>query len=137
MQVGGDIESICGKCGATWHLVIALVKGQIARVECKQCGARHRYRGVAAATSAAPRRASATRTPSTRARSSKQPPIVEADLSRPMRSFRVSDTYWVGDRVAHANFGEGVVQAVRGVTKIEILFDTGRKTLVHGRGNTS
>jgi hypothetical protein len=58
---------------------------------------------------------------------------VEADLSRPRRPFRISDTYEVGDRVVHADFGEGVVQAVRGPKKVEVLFAAGAKTLVQGR----
>jgi hypothetical protein len=33
----------------------------------------------------------------------------------------------------HASFGEGVVQAVVGAKKIEILFEVGAKTLVHAR----
>jgi hypothetical protein len=39
----------------------------------------------------------------------------------------------VGDRVVHAHFGEGVVQAVTGPRKVEVLFASGAKTLVHGR----
>ena len=40
---------------------------------------------------------------------------VRADL-------RTSDTYQLGDRVMHPHFGEGVVQALIGETKVEILF---------------
>ena len=31
--VGADIEALCGKCGDTWHVVVALVNGKIAKVE--------------------------------------------------------------------------------------------------------
>lgn len=126
-RVGADIKSICGKCGESWHVVIALADGRIARVECGDCGARHRHRPVGGATrsrtAAKPRRAAA-RTAA---------PVVEADPSRPARPFRTTDTYEVGDRVVHASFGEGVVQTVRGATKVEVLFGAGAKTLVHGR----
>lgn len=63
-------------------------------------------------------------------------PVTEADLSRPPRAFRMSDTYQVGDRVVHASFGTGVVQAVNGPTKMEILFDVGSKILVQGRSES-
>jgi hypothetical protein len=118
-----------------WHVVIALAAGRIAKVECKQCGARHRYRPSAGEGGTTARtRNSGPRAASTTARGRKTKPIVEADPSRPRRPFRTNETYQVGDRVLHPSFGEGVVQAVTGATKIEILFDAGSKILVHGRG---
>jgi hypothetical protein len=128
MRVGADVEAICGPCGETWHVVVAVVPGRAAQVECKQCGARHRYRPVGAAAAAPPgaRRRTA-------ARGKAPQPIVEADPSRPSRAFCVGDRYAVGDRVEHASFGSGVVQMLRGPDKVEILFASGRKVLKHGR----
>jgi hypothetical protein len=128
MRVGGEVRAICRRCGTVWHVVIALAQGKIANVECGDCGARHRYRPADGATTS-PR---SGRTAPARRRSAAKP-LVEADLSRPRRPFRPSDTYEVGDRVVHADFGEGVVQAVRGPKKVEVLFEVGAKTLVHGR----
>ncbi len=137
MRVGSDIEAICKKCGDVWHLVIALADSRIAKVECRECGARHRYRGVKRENEAV-RGKPAARATSSRARALKQKqavqkPAVMADESRPRRAFRMTDTYAVGDRVLHASFGEGVVQEVAAPTKIVVLFDVGSKTLVHGR----
>jgi hypothetical protein len=128
MRVGGEVQAVCRKCGTVWHVVIALADGRIANVECGDCGARHRYRPAAAAK--------AGKRPAAKARAPRRAaaPLVEADLSRPCRPFRPSDTYEVGDRIRHEHFGEGVVQAVRGPTKVEVLFGVGPKTLVHGRG---
>jgi hypothetical protein len=137
MRVGGDIGAICGKCGDVWHVVIAVVEGRIAKVECRECGARHRYRPAPgeAAVAARPRKsAPVAGTRRTRARAKQ--PIVAADPTRPRRSFCPSETYRVGDRLVHANFGEGVVQEVAGATKIRVLFDVGPKTLVHGRARS-
>lgn len=136
-RVGRDIGSVCRKCGDVWHVVVAVTDGRIAQVECKQCGARHRYRpanGEAEGRAGARPRKAGSRTASPRAgRAARKKPVVEADLSRPSRRFQMSETYEVGDRVLHASFGEGVVQAVTGVSKVEILFEVGQKTLVHGR----
>ena len=131
MRVGRDVEASCRKCGEVWHVVVALTDGHVAKVECKQCGARHRFRpvdGVRAGSGQGPRKVG-----SARARRKDAAPIVEADPSRPRRPFRTSDTYEVGDRVVHASFGEGVVQAVTGPQKVQVLFDAGAKTLVHSR----
>jgi predicted nucleic acid-binding Zn ribbon protein len=132
MRVGSDLEAICKKCGDVWHVVIALAARRIAKVECKECGARHRYRAVKGEIGAV-RGKPAARATSSRTRSGKKKQPVRADESRPRRDFRMSDTYEVGDRLLHASFGEGVVQEVAGPAKIVVLFDVGSKTLVHGR----
>ena len=108
MRVGDDIGALCRKCGDVWHVVVALVDGRIAKVECKQCGARHRYRPVDGATGPGARRTRSAAAPRKRSREKK--PIVEADRSRPRRSFDASETYAVGDRIVHPSFGEGVVR---------------------------
>ncbi len=130
-RVGSDIEAICRKCGDVWHVVIALADHRIAKVQCKQCGARHRYRDVKSEIGAV-RGKPAARATLSRTRGKKKP-VVEADESRPRRDFRMSDTYEVGDRVLHASFGEGVVQEAAAPAKIVVLFEVGSKTLVHGR----
>jgi hypothetical protein len=130
MRVGAEVESVCRKCGTVWHVVIALAEGRIANVECGDCGARHRYRSATTTTKKSATRSA--RAPSRKSRRASAA-LVEADLSRPRRPFRPSDTYEVGDRITHPSFGEGVVQLVRGPTKIEVLFGVGAKTLVHGR----
>jgi hypothetical protein len=132
MRVGSDIEATCKKCGDVWHVVIALADSRIAKVECRECGARHRYRGVKGENEAV-RGKPAARATSSRARAIKQKQAVMADESRPRRDFCMTDTYAVGDRVLHASFGEGVVQEVAAPAKIVVLFDVGSKTLVHGR----
>ena len=59
--------------------------------------------------------------------------MIEADFSRPPRSFDPRETYQAGDRLRHSSFGEGVVQAVTGGTKIRVHFGSGAKLLVHAR----
>ena len=132
LSAGSDIHAKCNKCGEVWHVVIALAARGIAKIECKECGARHRYRGVKGETGAV-RGKPAARATSSRTRSGKKKPVVRADESRPRRDFRMSDTYEVGDRVLHASFGEGVVQEVAAPAKIVVLFEVGSKTLVQGR----
>ena len=132
MPVGSDIKAVCKKCGDVWHVVIALAARRIAKVECKECGARHGYRGVKGEIGPV-RGKPAARATLSRTRGGKKKQAVRADESRPRRDFRMSDTYEVGDRVLHASFGEGVVQEVAAPAKIVVLFDVGSKTLVQGR----
>ncbi len=137
MRVGADIGAICRKCGDVWHVVVAVADGRIAKVECKQCGGRHRYK-PAGGEAVAPRRrtsgAGTAKKAAARGRGRNLGPVVEADLSRPVRDYRPSETFSPGDRMRHPKFGEGIVQAVVGPTKVQVLFDAEQKTLVHARG---
>ena len=61
--------------------------------------------------------------------------IVEADMSRPVQSYSIRGSYEPGDRIAHKNLGEGVVQGVVGRGKIAVLFgdEKDKKLLIHER----
>jgi hypothetical protein len=136
-RVGSEVGAICGKCGDVWHIVVALKKDRIVQIQCGECGARHRYRpsGGASAGGARRRRSIARKRPSS-SRKNDAKPIVEADTSRPSRSFNPKDTYQVGDRLVHPTFGEGVVQTTLGPTKVEVLFEAGTKLLVQRQGRS-
>ncbi len=59
--------------------------------------------------------------------------IVEADLSKPLLSYSIRDSYERGDRIAHTKLGEGVVQGVVGRGKIAVMFGEEKKLLIHER----
>jgi hypothetical protein len=58
---------------------------------------------------------------------------VEADLSRPIRPYALTDSYGSGDRIDHPTLGLGVVQGVAGNGKISVLFGEKKSLLVHER----
>ena len=126
-EVGNELEAMCGKCGEAPHVVVAVAKGTVAQVECKQCHARHRLRLPKGKGKPARGTAGA------KCKRTVKKDIIEADPSRPPRPFSMNDTYQVGDRVIHASFGDGVVQAIAGPAKVEILFEIGSKIMVQGR----
>lgn len=130
MGVGADIESYCGKCGTTWHVVIAMVDGRVAQVECSRCGKRHKPRGEGAA--AAPRVHRRTGEASTpRAAASK--PMVAADMTTPPVPYTATGSYKPGQRVEHPAFGPGVVERVLASNKVQIFFATGSRVLAQRR----
>jgi hypothetical protein len=59
--------------------------------------------------------------------------IVEADLSRPIRAYLLTESYRAGDRIFHPTLGTGVVQSSAGVGKVRVLFDGKKALLVHQR----
>ena len=131
--VGADVEALCSKCGDVWHVVVAKVGEQIVKVQCKQCSGYHRYKSPHGAP-AEKKLPTATRPP----RETKPPverfekPAVSADLTRPSRPYRASETFEVGERVDHPSFGSGVVE-VSEPGKITVFFGSGRRVLVQAK----
>jgi len=141
VNTAADVESICSKCGDVWHVVVAKVGDRIAKVQCKECGAYHRYRppGSKKKSAAAPRKRSAKSGNSSARKSSSaakatEPagPEIEPDMSRPVREYGASQTYEPADRVEHVKFGIGVVETA-GDGKMQVYFPAGRRVLAQGR----
>lgn len=131
--VGADIASLCSKCGDVWHVVVAKVGEEIVKVQCKECGAYHRYRNPSGAKAKKPGAPRAAREPRAIVERH-EAPAVAADLSKPPRPYRVSERFEVGERVEHPSFGQGTVEIVDG-QKITVFFAVGRKVLVHAKGD--
>jgi hypothetical protein len=133
-NVTADIESICGKCGDVWHVVVAKVGERIVQVQCKQCGGLHRFRppGSASKRSPAGRAAAADKPGAARKRPSSHSPLVEADESLPIRPYRANEAFRLAERIEHATFGQGVVEILIPPNKIQVFFPGGRRILVHG-----
>ena len=131
-SVGADIESICGKCGDVWHVVVAMVGDQVAKVVCKQCGGQHRYRppGGKARSVSRTRRKAASKP---KGKSTAAEPLIKVDLTKPIRPYRIKESFAVGDRISHSKFGEGVVEQIVGPQKIQVFFSGGRRVLAHER----
>lgn len=120
-----------------WHVVVAKVGEQIAKVQCKQCGGYHRYRSPHGAP-AAKKMPAATRPP----KEPKAPverferPSVAADLTKPSRTYRASELFEIGDRIDHPSFGQGVVELAE-PGKITVFFATGRRVLVQAKAGAA
>ena len=133
--VGADVEALCSKCGDVWHVVVAKVGAQIVKVQCKQCGGYHRYKSPHGAPKEkrqpsmfAPKPPREPKAPVERF----EKPAVAADLTKPVRTYRASEKFEVGERVEHPNFGQGVVEVCES-GKITVFFASGRRVLVQAK----
>lgn len=146
--VGKDVESICGKCGDVWHVVVAKMGEKIVKVQCKQCSGYHRYRaperGQAASPSPRSRIAgtSSSAGKSSAAKATKAPkpppgPSVTVDPNKPSKVYKPHFTFSVGDAIDHATFGRGIVEALPNDERIQVWFSGERRVLVHGRPSQS
>jgi len=133
-SVGADVEALCSKCGDVWHVVVAKVGDSIVKVHCKECNKEHRYKNPKAAPKAARQPSMATaKVPREKAPVERfDKPQVAADLSKPPRAYRASESFNVGDRVEHPNFGQGVVE-ISEPGKVTLFFATGRRVLAQAK----
>jgi len=132
---GQDVDSMCNKCGGERrHVIVAMVEDKIAKVICKECNAEHRYKAPKGThvTKAAPKKRKTT----TRKKKDDTPEvkIVEADLSKPPRPYKASESFEPGERVDHVKFGQGIVQGTAGAGKMRVLFETEIKLLATSGG---
>jgi hypothetical protein len=143
--VGADVEALCSKCGDVWHVVVAKVGEQIARVQCKQCGGYHRYKSPHGAPKEKRQPSMFGEKPARSPAASSTPkapverfekPAVAADLAKPVRTYSAVLRYEVGERVEHVQFGQGVVEIAE-PGKITVFFASGRRVLVQSKEGAS
>lgn len=128
-KVGGTIDSWCGKCKLVLaHTIEAMVGDKPARVHCNTCNAQHTYKvqQPAASSSASESRPAKTRT-------SRHRGLLKGKDTAQARAYSSTERYAPGDVMQHAVFGIGVATAVKDGTKVEVLFESGSKILVHAR----
>jgi hypothetical protein len=68
-----------------------------------------------------------------KAKSAPSDEIVEADPTRAVRPYYVTESYESGDSIEHPTLGLGVVQRSMGVGKIKVAFGTTHRLLIHER----
>jgi hypothetical protein len=142
---GNDIQAFCTTCkGDRGHTVIEAHDGLVLRVRCMQCKEEHQYKRPHGPP---PPEKKAARAPRQRDRAPRRP-AARASTPGPaaewldkvfgkdpdvFRVYSMKDSYAVSDLVSHPRFGLGVVAALRGGDKVEVLFREGARTLVHNK----
>ena len=130
---GGNIDCWCGKCKLILaHTIEAMVGSKPVRVHCNTCQSQHSYRATAPGVRATKQgEAGATRTAKPRA--NRYQALLSAKAAQVAKAYSPSDRYEVGDVLEHSTFGRGVAMVIKDGMKVEVLFESGSKTLVHGR----
>ncbi len=128
--VGDAVRSLCTKCKKeTRHVVVSVVGGRPAKVQCSQCDGFHNYRDPAAPPAAA----------KTRSAGAKKTPLrtLEEEWLAQMkgRDPKAAVPYGsvprpaAGDLVEHPSFGFGVVRKVIPPNRVDIHFRDGIRML--------
>jgi hypothetical protein len=140
--IGKNIDAFCSRCGLLLaHIVLYEVAGRIQGVQCKTCGAQHRYRGPAPERKPsipAERRGGVGRA------APRPKPVHPADERRWQQrnaatppdavawAYGIEERYEKNDVIAHPTFGRGFVESVT-ADGMEVLFREGRKRLAMNR----
>ena len=128
-QVGGEVDSFCGKCKMLLaHTVLAMVGKAIARVRCNTCGTDHAFRKAPGSAAPAALRSTARGTRTMIGFAAQ----IEARGEAGARPYSPQATFQVDELIAHPTFGLGIVRAVRR-DKVDVAFKASERKLIHGR----
>jgi hypothetical protein len=134
IKVGDNIDSWCGKCKFVLaHTIEAMVGDKPARVSCNTCRSQHSYKAHAPRTDASStkREGAGSGTRTGKSGGNRYQSLLKAKDSVPPKIYSPKDKYEAGDILEHSKFGRGITMAVKDGTKIEVLFESGQKTLIH------
>ena len=142
IAVGNEVVCYCTRCKMDLGHTIMAMKGPVpARVICRTCKSEHNYKakkgvkepGSIAAGKGTPRVPKVPKEP-------KADKLVPVEMewtkqingnSRPMRHYAANEGFQAGDKIAHPSFGEGIIQKLIYPNKVEVLFRTDMKVLIH------
>lgn len=138
LSAGDIIESSCTRCKSTLnHTIVAMVGERVVRVECNTCHGVHNYRGPIEkkeklSRQAAPKKETVPRQP-------KKDPLLSdiqewENLKLTLNAeqavpYDMNRKFRVNDLVSHATFGLGIVKSIIPPSKMEVLFQIGKKLL--------
>jgi hypothetical protein len=136
VRLGGNIDAWCGKCKMILaHTIEAMVGTKPARVHCNTCKSQHSYKPGPPSDPRQSRSrepgSGTTRQP--RPRVNRYQSLLKESDAAVAKVYSQKDKYELGQVLEHPVFGRGIATAIKDETKIEVLFESGSKTLVHGR----
>ena len=112
------------------HTIEAMVGKKPARVSCNTCKSQHSYKANPPGEGSRKTPGSA---PSPRRSANRYQSLLKANGESAVKAYSPASKYEQGDVLEHPTFGRGVATAVRDGTKIDVLFESGSKILIHGR----
>ena len=117
------------------HTIEAMVGPKPARVHCNTCKSQHSYKPDApsAKRQTQPREPGSGVTRQPRPRMSRYQSLLKDSDTSIAKAYSPKDKYELGQVLEHPVFGRGIATLIKDETKIEVLFESGSKTLVHGR----
>lgn len=138
LSVGKEIVTHCSKCKLDLAHIIVVMKDQFSplRVQCKTCGSNHSFKEKKAP---AAKRVASPRSTSSKPRVSSEEKLLNIweaamkDASKTPVPYSIKTKFIEGQVIEHPTFGPGVVDRAIDANKIEVIFRTATKVLIHGK----
>jgi hypothetical protein len=147
-SVSKEVVCYCGRCRMDLgHTITSTLNGKPAKVICRTCRSEHIYRGKKGITEPlkqgedVPYLKEGSGSGPTRKRvASDQPKAVPVEVewqrqmnatNKAIQPYAADQKFAAGDKLSHPTFGMGVVQKLVYPNKVEILFQSDLKILIH------
>jgi hypothetical protein len=119
------------------HIIVAMKGERIAKVQCFTCKKEHVYRAPKGATE--PQAKAAPRAKKSSSDEEGHHPI-EAEWEKlmsshrdlPVKAYSMKGQFSLGDKLNHPTFGDGIVGKLIYPNKLEVIFRSDVKVLIHG-----
>jgi hypothetical protein len=137
VAVGKEIVSYCTKCKMDLgHTIMAMKGANPARVMCRTCKSEHNFKVKKGIKD--PNAVKVAKVPKEKKEKVDKAVPVELEWmkqingsTKSLRHYAANEAFHFGDKVSHPSFGEGIVQKLIFPNKIEVLFRTDMKLLIH------
>lgn len=142
-MVGKEALSYCTSCKMDLNHVIVAMKGdKLVKVQCLTCKKEHGFRapkGITDPGAVAAKKKTARAAAKEEAAKLAQRTSVEAEWEKlmtthkeaPFKSYSTKGNFALGDKLNHPNFGEGIVGRLIYPNKMEVIFRSDVKVLLH------
>ena len=141
-KTGQDTLAYCGSCKMDLsHTIVAMKGDRALRVQCRTCKKEHAYKAAKGITDpTAVKKAAATKKAKKAAADSENAAspvemewekLMSQHKATPLKTYNAKGNFNLGDKIAHATFGEGIVGKLIFPNKLEVIFRTDVKVLIH------
>lgn len=137
LSVGKEIVTHCSKCKLDLAHIIVVMRDEFSplRVQCKTCNSTHSFKEKKVA---APKRASAARGASKPRLSAEEKSLNIWEFAMKNNKsehlpYSIKTKYTLGQIIEHPSFGPGVVDKAIDTNKIEVIFRTATRILLHAK----
>lgn len=139
VKAAQEILAYCTSCKMDLnHRVVAMKGDKVAKVECLTCNKEHAFKapkGVkdpAKAPKSRKKSAADVAAAATQSIEAEWEKLMSASKDATPKKYGASGKFLLGDKIKHDAFGEGIVGRIIYPNKIEVIFRTDLKILIHG-----
>jgi hypothetical protein len=132
--VAKEALAYCGSCKMDLqHMVVAMKGDRIAKVQCKTCKKEHLFKAPKGITEpkAPKKKKSAESKDEGHPIELEWEKLMNTHKAAPTKPYNTKGHFALGDKLGHATFGEGIVGRLIYPNKIEVIFRSDMKVLIH------